>query len=308
MWWPRDNLCLQEGVDFQTTLPDALVTIGYKSCAWMAGYHSDCFRLYAFDIMGMCIVGYWRKYHITYNVENIMPERKGVAGISTREMARKRRKSAIWIAMVAVGIVIILSVLLQNAKALQLGGGVILAMLVLMRVIPDLVDRPIKNKLKEEKRAIRGAVGEEKVASLLLDLGDDYLVLHDIVSPYGNIDHVVIGREAGVFLLETKSHWGKVELLPDDLRLNGKPFEKNFISQALKNAYWLRNEIDLAVGIKPRITSIIVFTNAFVPFGPSIKGVEVLNARFLINRLQKVVGRTPQVLWDRQQEIIDRLM
>ena len=117
--------------------------------------------------------------------------------------------------------------------------------------------------------------------------------MHDIESPYGNIDHIVIGKNAGIFLLETKAHGGKVEVNGETLLVNGKLPEKDFIAQALRNSYWLRDEISQIVGDKPWITPILVFTNAFVPPTRPVKGVSIINKKYLLNFLQKPTDPTP---------------
>lgn len=134
------------------------------------------------------------------------------AGRSTREMAEKRRKTGIWIGVIGIVLIIIVGLLLQSSKALGIGGAGLLVLLVLLRILPDFFDRKMNKKHKEMKRAIRGAIGEEKIGDLLSELSPDYFILHDIVSPYGNIDHVVIGRNSGIFLVETKAHGGKVSI------------------------------------------------------------------------------------------------
>jgi len=209
------------------------------------------------------------------------------AGKSTRQMAQRRRWIAYGMIAVVMVIVVILALTIQNWQALGIGGGGVLVLLILIRILPDLIDAPLKRKVKEARRADRGAVAEEKVANLLQGLGEDYCVLHDIPSPYGNIDHVVIGRDSGVFLLETKAHGGRVEISGDQLLVNGKPPEKDFIAQALKNAYWLRDEIEKVIGSKVWITPVVVFTNAFVQAGRPIKGVYVANKKYLPNLLQR---------------------
>ena len=156
------------------------------------------------------------------------------AGKSTRAMAKKRRQSAVWIAVMGIAFVIVVWILLQNSKALEIGGIGILLLLVLLRIVPGIIDQQMGKKLKEEKRAIRGAKGEEKIGELLENLSMDFLVLHDIDSPYGNIDHIVISKTGGIFLLETKAHGGRVEVNGGTLLMNGKLPEKDFISQALK--------------------------------------------------------------------------
>ena len=64
-----------------------------------------------------------------------MSYKSGQAGKSTRGMAKKCRQSAVWIGVIGTAFVIVLWILLQNSKALEIGGIGILLLLVLMRVI-----------------------------------------------------------------------------------------------------------------------------------------------------------------------------
>jgi hypothetical protein len=238
-----------------------------------------------------------------------MANKSRKAGKSTREMAKARRTSVLIIGLVGLGIVIIVGLLLQNNKYLGIGGVGIFILLVLLRVLPDIIDRQIGQKLKEEKRAIRGAKAEEKIGGLLEGLSEDYYVLNDIESPYGNIDHIVIGKNQGVFLIETKSHHGKVEVADDVLLVNGKPPEKDFIAQTLKNVYWLRDEISQVTGTKPWITPVLVFTNAFVIPTKPIKGIVIVNKKFLLNILHRESkpNVTQTRIWELREEIGNKL-
>lgn len=231
------------------------------------------------------------------------------AGKSTRKMAQDRRSATNLILIGVLVLAIVLALAIQNWQALGLGGGVVLGLLFLLRVLPDLIDKPIKRRIKEERRADRGAVAEEVVGDLLADLNEDFFVLHDISSPFGNIDHIVIGKNSGVFLLETKAHGGRVEVLPDGLLVNGRPPEKNFIAQALRNTYWLRDEIEKVVGSKIWITPVLVFTNAFVPASKPIKGVFVVNKRFLLRIVQRQArsSSTLAAVWVAREQLAGHL-
>jgi hypothetical protein len=123
----------------------------------------------------------------------------GRAGKSTREMARGRRKTAFWMAFGGIGLVIIVGILLTNSSALQIGGIAILALLVILKILPDLIVGRVDKKLKGERRAIRGAKAEENIGELLAGLSDDFYVMNDIDSQYGNIDHIVISKYGGYF-------------------------------------------------------------------------------------------------------------
>jgi hypothetical protein len=70
----------------------------------------------------------------------------------------------------------------------------------------------VDRSVKEERRAAWGAKGEELIGSILEELDEGYLVQHNLLSPFGNIDHLVLGKDSGLFLVETKAHGGESAL------------------------------------------------------------------------------------------------
>lgn len=230
-----------------------------------------------------------------------MQNQFGQAGKSTREGGQKRRSNARWIAIGAVAVAIILLVIYFNSKALGLGGGAIIVLLVVMKLIPNIIDKPIDRQLKAEKRYNRGAKAEETVGQLLAQLEpDQYVVLHDWRSPYGNIDHIVHDKFGNIFMIETKSHGGRVTPQGENLLLNGHEFEKNIIHQSLSNSIWMKNTIEQKLGVTAWITPVIVFTNAFVEFGRPIKGVYYTNKKYLLKFIRENKGSSPAglKLWE----------
>ena len=59
-----------------------------------------------------------------------------------------------------------------------------------------------------------------------MQLGNDYMIMHDWTSPYGNIDHIVYDKTGNIFILETKSHYGKVTASGDQLLATGTHLKK----------------------------------------------------------------------------------
>jgi hypothetical protein len=232
------------------------------------------------------------------------------AGRSTRKMAEKRRSSGLSIGLVGIGILLILFLLLQNSKAIGLGGSGLLVLMILVLIVRAFSERQMNQKFREEKRAIRGAKAEEKMGDLLDDLSGDFYILNDIECPYGNIDHIIIGKNNGIYLIETKAHGGKVEIQDGVLLVNGKQPEKDFLTQILKNTYWLRDEISDVLGEKPWIKPIIVFTNAFVVPCKPIKNVRIINKNYLPKILER--ENTPSALythiWELKEKIEDKLI
>lgn len=238
-----------------------------------------------------------------------MPYRNREGGRSTYEMAESRRKTMITIAVIGVVIFLIILFMANNTKALGIGGMGALVLLALMKIFPDILDGILGKKQKEVKRAIRGADAEVQIDTLLNNLSEEFYVLNDLVSPFGNIDHVVICRNGSLFLLETKSHHGKVSIENNSLHINGHLPEKDFIAQTLKNTYWLRERITEITGVKNWVQPIIVFTNAFVPFMSPIKGIKVINKKYLISTIKNTSGQgsANSVLWEKRNSIQSNL-
>jgi len=181
----------------------------------------------------------------------------------------------------------------------------LLVLLVVVLVLPSFISRKVNQKLKESKRAGRGAVAEEKVGELLAELGPDFLVLHDVECAYGNIDHLVIASNGAVFMIETKSHRGKVTVQENVLLVNGRAPEKDFIAQSLRNSFWLRDQIEPYAGKKPWVTAVLVFTNGFVQVRGPVKGVIVTNKKYLLSTIQNAVKRAQALpgVWENKDEI-----
>jgi hypothetical protein len=101
--------------------------------------------------------------------------------------------------------------ILQNSHILGIGGIGVIILFILLGVLPNFVDTWVDKKLKGEGRAVRGARAEEDAADVLEVLGEDYFILHDIESPFGNIDHLVFAKSGNIFLIETKLHRGRLK-------------------------------------------------------------------------------------------------
>jgi hypothetical protein len=184
------------------------------------------------------------------------------------------------------------------SRSLGLGGAGVLVIILIARVTMDFTEAKERRLFKLERRAARGAKGEEDVARILDALNpNEYLVLHDIASPYGNIDHIVIGKHAGIFLIETKAHGGKVTIESGQVLVNSRVPEKDFIAQALRNTYWLRDILRQELATHAWIMPVLVFTNAFVPKLEPVKGVQILNKRYLLALLQLKYAPLPVELW-----------
>lgn len=112
---------------------------------------------------------------------------------------------------------------------------------------------------------LRGAMGEHHVADKLANFPDEFCVINDLTTPFGNLDHVVIGP-TGVYVLDSKN-WrgvvsgnGKGELL-----WNGQPTDKPLIRPFIGRVMGIRDKVrTLAPGLDPFYQAAFVFTSARV--------------------------------------------
>lgn len=223
-------------------------------------------------------------------------------------MANRRYRTRVWFALLVVGVALALLFIVSHSNALGIGGLGVLGLLILVRLMMDYADARATRMMKEERRAIRGAKAEERVGSILESLGEDYVIVDDVVSPFGNIDHVVISKQNGVFLIETKSHGGKVSVTNGRVLVNGHEPEKDFITQTLRNTYWLRDKLRQEVRVTAWITPILAFTNAFVEPTPPVKGVVIVNKKYLVNALQKPGGKGQSAtIWSSRDKVRETL-
>lgn len=129
----------------------------------------------------------------------------------------------------------------------------------------------------------RWSDAERDVGELLTKLlVDGYLILNDVPFPYGNLDHIVIRPDQTVFLIETKSHRGKVSWNGKHLLVNGHPFSRNPLCQINRSIRWVRRMAKRLFGMNPWVVAVLVFPNADVLIRRSVKRVNVLNADNLL--------------------------
>lgn len=134
-----------------------------------------------------------------------------------------------------------------------------------------------------------GIVGEKLIGDELKKLDASYTVFEDVHVPgkKENIDFVVVGP-TGIHTIEVKNHHGTVGFSGDELTLNQKPFEKDFLRQAMREATSLHDHL-IGSGISNAfVNPIIVFSHRFaiVRFGiQPIKNVRVIQYRWLIKMI-----------------------
>jgi len=118
---------------------------------------------------------------------------------------------------------------------------------------------------KDRDHWLRGADGEVKVGAALAKLSDLFCVINDLSTPYGNIDHVVVGP-TGIFVLDSKAWRGIVTAdRKGELLVNDKPTKKPYVRRFVRRYMGVRDKVlTLATGIDAPFNGIFVFTAAWV--------------------------------------------
>lgn len=132
------------------------------------------------------------------------------------------------------------------------------------------------------RRVVRGAQAEEMVQRILALLPDTYHVFHDLPCPLGNIDHIAVGP-TGIFVIETKSHNGKITATPEGVILRDrKPLRNNVVRQARGQTFWLKEQLQSRLGKPVFVHSILIFVNGSVDVPGTVKNIAVLGRESLV--------------------------
>jgi hypothetical protein len=130
-----------------------------------------------------------------------------------------------------------------------------------------LIDRALLPRMihlfHRQGQAERGADAELKVAEELAGDPENMLLLHNVPGHFGDLDHVVVRRNGAIIVIDTKSHRGRVSDVEGRLQLNGRPFEKNLVRQARRNAMWLKDQFQSRLQLGVYVHAALVFPNAY---------------------------------------------
>jgi hypothetical protein len=140
---------------------------------------------------------------------------------------------------------------------------------------------------KAEKTWVAGGRAEARVGEELEKLrSHGFYLFHDLpLTGLGNVDHVALGPR-GFFAIETKSHRGTVRGRGRDLLVNDRvPEEKDFVAQAWRGAYRLRDILE------SEVVPILCFAEARVEGGCRVRGVRVLPLRWLVGEVLRTEAR-----------------
>jgi hypothetical protein len=117
---------------------------------------------------------------------------------------------------------------------------------------------------KERANYHKGLLGEAAIAYILDNFPDDYRVIHDLKTPYGYIDHVVIGT-SGVYVIDSKNWRGVVAADGSGrLLINGKPTDKPKTKNLTRTVMNVREKVKGLCGLDPYMQGVMAFPSALV--------------------------------------------
>jgi hypothetical protein len=199
----------------------------------------------------------------------------GESGRYASQQAVKKRGQGFIIALLGMGTIwlicgisigLLLPSVLQNLRVPAWGSGVVclvagVASIGICRWIFPKLDELEKERANWQ----RGANGEDMVAHELERFPEEFKVINDLTTPFGNLDHVVVGP-TGVFILETKNWRGVVRADGQgELLWNDQPTDKPYVRRFLGRLMDIKGKVEvLAPGLNPYFQAVFVFTSARV--------------------------------------------
>ena len=190
-----------------------------------------------------------------------------------RKLERNKRLVSRLFLLAGLAVLLLLVFFTVGAAISGAAGATLVAVAALLYILGDKLFAWSDRAHASANRASKGVKAEEEVRAILAGLcGDEYFVAHDIPSPAGNIDHLVVAHHGGIFVIETKSSKGRVETKGDQLLLNGQPMPGDPVRQTLRNAMWVKDKAREAVAEEPYITAILLFTDAYIVTMEPVRG------------------------------------
>ena len=146
-----------------------------------------------------------------------------------------------------------------------LAAPVVVAALLAMWLVAHRCFRRLDELERTQDHFRQGAAGEALVGLVLENFPDEFRVVNDLVTPSGNLDHVIIGP-TGVFVVDTKD-WRGVVAADDhgELTCNGQKVDRPYVRRFIARVMDVKDNVQaLASGVDTYFHPVFVFTSAHV--------------------------------------------
>lgn len=179
-------------------------------------------------------------------------------------MAHNERQIGKYI-IYAIGIVALIGGSIAMPLYEALGGtGAALAIHV---VVIALLIKILMGVMRTIQVRLQGASGEMGVRMTLRGLDDRFRVLGSVViGNKGDMDFVVIGP-TGVWVIEVKSHKGRIRVENNRLLRDNRPFDKDFLRQVWGASYALKDTLKKGIAKSLHIQPVVVFSSPYAKLG-----------------------------------------
>ena len=104
--------------------------------------------------------------------------------------------------LAAVGIAVFFTGL---PPAQTMGAGAVLLLVFAFKGIVSAWETGTGAMTAVDMPVDRKVAAKETMSEILDELGDNYLIMHDVRCRFGNIDHIVLSEDYGVFLIEREA-------------------------------------------------------------------------------------------------------
>jgi Nuclease-related domain len=195
----------------------------------------------------------------------------GESGRYTSQEAVKQRSRILILICVVIGLLgtieglVLSSFVPFSSLAWWFRSVVLVGSLLGIIVVSQWGNRKLEALEKRRVSMRRGAAGETQVGDILANFPDKFCVINGLTTPFGDLDHVVVGP-TGVFVLDTKNWRGVVSSDgKGELLLNGESTDKQYVRQFVGRMLGVRDKVRvLAPGLDPYFQAAFVFTAARV--------------------------------------------
>jgi hypothetical protein len=110
----------------------------------------------------------------------------------------------------------------------------------------------------------KGVMGEAVVGYILEGFPDDYRIIHDLSTPFGNIDHVVVGP-TGAYVIDAKNWKGVIAADGNgELLLNGKPTQKTEVKNLSRRIMGIKEKLTVLSSLDPYVQGVFAFPSAYI--------------------------------------------
>lgn len=201
--------------------------------------------------------------------------------------------------------VVIIVCLVQPLYVFLGGSGAAVAVQV---IVIGILLKLLWNAFRDIRVRMQGAGGEAAVRAALKGLDGRFHVLGSVViGNKGDIDFVVVGP-TGVWVIEVKSHKGRMNIEGGRIMRNGKSFDKNFIRQVWGATYALKDVVKRQVPKQIFMQPVVAFSSRHAMLGGSVQKVD--DAYVVgIDQLVKLIERyeAQRLTADETERIVDAI-